>query len=65
MMLTKVLAALRNPRVLHGVGVFAAALVSQPVLAAVLNGSVPLTANVLVALVLGAVAALLPKTPKA
>jgi len=66
----KLLALLRTPAVLHAVGVFAAALVAQPAVAALLGGSVKLsTAGVVSALVAASAVVLrtllAPTTPAA
>lgn len=60
-MLNKILSFLKNPRVLHFVTVFATAVISQPAFAALWNGSVPVSVNIVVSLLAGALAAVLPK----
>lgn len=61
-LMSKILSFLKNPRVLHFVTVFATAVVSQPAFAAMWNGSVPVSVNLVVSLLAGALAAVLPKT---
>jgi hypothetical protein len=51
--------SLLNPTLLRAVGVFLAALASQPAVQALAGGGVPLTRDAVVAALLGAAAALL------
>lgn len=59
--MTKLLALLRNPKVHRPLALFVAALASQPAVAGLLGGSVPLTTNLAVSALLGAALAVLEK----